>query len=458
MTSPLNILLVDDEAIVHESIGRYLTKCGHRVTSAKDAGAALRAAGGQPFDVAFVDVRMPGMDGVAAVRELRERHPDLVCVTITGHADVDTAVEAMRAGAQDLLRKPIELSEIDAVLARRAVLAALRRENRHLRAALRRAGSEPAEFLGDSPAARRVREQIALAAEARCDRVLITGETGSGKEVAARHLHALSPRAEGPFVPLNCPAVPASILESELFGHRKGAFTGATEAREGCFEIADGGTLFLDEIADLPLTAQAALLRAVETRRVRRVGGGPEVEVDLCLVTASNRDLVERVAAGAFRQDLYYRLNAFHVAVPPLRERREDIPLLARRFLDRFRSGRALPVRDFSDEALAAMADYGYPGNLRELRNLVEHAAVVCRAECIRPEHLAFVPAIHREPAPPSTGGAVAGTAPTTASDDERARLAAALDRTRWNRRKAAELLGMSYSTLREKIARYALR
>lgn len=442
----LDILLVDDERIIHESIGRYLQKCGHRVASAYDAGEALAAAGRQPFDVAFVDVRLPGVDGVTAIRELRALQPGLTCITITGHADLDVAVAAMRAGAHDLLRKPIELGDLDTVLERRAALAALQRENRHLRAAARRSGGEQAEFLGDSAAARHVREQIAMAAAARCDTILISGETGVGKEVAARLLHAVSARAEQPFVPVNCPAIPASILESELFGHRKGAFTGAADANEGCFEIADGGTLFLDEIAELPPAAQAAILRAVETRRVRRVGGGPEIAVDLCLVAATNRDLQDMVSARQFRQDLYYRLNGFSVVIPPLRERRGDIPLLAQRFLDLYAAGRHLPARAFTPDAAAELMRYDYPGNVRELRHLVERAAVLCRGAEIRPEDLAFQPRAVRQ-APPAAG----------APSEERARIAAALDQARWNRRQAAQRLGMSYSTLREKIAKYGL-
>ncbi|MDD5705999.1 MAG: sigma-54 dependent transcriptional regulator, partial [Kiritimatiellae bacterium] len=351
----LDILLVDDERIIHESIGRYLRKCGHRVTSVANGAEALKAAAAASFDVAAVDIRMPGMDGLAVVRELRSLQPDLACVVITGHADVDITIDAMRSGVLDFLKKPIELTELDAVLLRLETLAALRRENRHLRAVTRRTSEAALPFLGNSDAAKRVRELIAMAAAARCDTVLITGETGAGKEVVARQLHAASSRGSGPFIPVNSPAIPASILESELFGHRKGAFTGAAEAREGCFELAAGGTLFLDEISELPPSAQAAILRIVETRRMRRVGGGPEISLDLCLIAASNRDLKAMVEKREFRQDLYYRLNAFSIAVPPLRERREDIPLLANHFLGLFVAGRTLPARRFSEVAMSAL-------------------------------------------------------------------------------------------------------
>jgi DNA-binding NtrC family response regulator len=451
----LDILFVDDEAIAHESVGRYLRKCGHRVTGVKSGHEALEAASTSvgDFDVAILDVRMPRMDGLALLEQLHERLPGLPCVICTGHADVDMAVSALRKGAADFLRKPVELLELDVVLERVMHVAALTSQNRQLRSAMRglrasaRLRSGGLQFLGKSKAAQEVQAQVMLAADAKCDTILITGATGVGKEVVAREIHDRSERAEGPFVPVNCPAIPESVLQSELFGHNKGAFTGAGEARDGYFEMANGGTLFLDEIADLTPAAQAAILRTVDTRRVRRVGGRDETPLDLCLMVASNQDLVRLVTEGKFRQDLYFRLNVFAISVPPLIDRRADIEMLASRFLEQFGKGRNLPVRSFSPSAIAALSEYDYPGNARELRNLVERACIVCRGEVIEPCHLALAPTF-REQDPDALPPA----------GDECSRIRRALETAHWNRRKAAEALGMGYSTLREKIAKYAIR
>jgi len=465
----LDILLVDDEPIIHESIGRYLIKCGHRVTAAYDGDEGLERMRKHDYQLALIDIRMPRRDGLSFLAAARAAVPDLACVIITAHADLDDAVKALREGALDFLRKPVELIELDAVLERVARALALQGENRHLKGVIRSIQSDAAAvggggFIGQSRAAAAVREQIEQAASAGFETILLTGETGVGKEIVAREIHRLAAGDDGPFIAVNCPAIPVSLLESELFGHVKGTFTGAESHREGCFELANGGTLLLDEVADLPLQAQAAILRAVETRRVRRVGGKTEIPVNIRLIAATNANLETRVRDGRFRDDLYYRLAVFMVHIPPLRERREDIIPLAEHFLTLFTGGRGLDIAGFSADAKATLSGYSYPGNVRELRNIVERAAVCCRGGIVDGVHLALpghggrqrYP--ERSAAPPELGDSAVPDNLTTGQMQERDRIREALTQTRWNRRQACGLLGMSYSTLREKIARYALR
>jgi len=466
----LDILLVDDEAIIHESIGRYLGKCGHRVTAAYDGDEGLDKVREGDYQLALIDIRMPRRDGLAFLEAARSLAPDLACVIITAHADLDDAVTALRQGAIDFLRKPIELIELDAVLERVTHMLALQGENRHLKGVIRSIQSDAAAvggggFSGPSRAAAAVREQIEQAAAAGFETILVTGETGVGKEVVAREIHHLSAGDDCPFIAVNCPAIPVSLLESELFGHVKGTFTGAESSREGSFELADGGTLLLDEVADLPLQAQAAILRVVETRRVRRVGGKTEIPVNIRLIAATNADLAIRVRDGRFRDDLYYRLAVFMVHVPPLRDRPEDIIPLAEQFLAAFAGGRGLAIGGFSDDAKAKLAAYAYPGNVRELRNIVERAAVCCRRGMVDgnqlalPDHGGTHQARDRSAGDPPARVASAVTDSLTVDQiQERGRIIEALTQARWNRRQASGLLGMSYSTLREKIARYALR
>ena len=446
----LRILLVDDEEIIHRSIGDYLRDMGHRVVSADTGTGGLETLESEAFDVAFVDLRLPGINGMSLLAKAGDACPTMPVVVITGHGTMETVIDALRLGAADFLAKPVKLAELDAVLAKCENIRALRREELHLRETIRgiqtsrnlQDGNQ--RFIGVSAATQHVKEQIRTAVEAQCDTILVTGGTGTGKEVAAREIHSLAGGDEAPFIAVSCPAIPDSLVESELFGHVRGAFTGATLDRAGYFELADNGTLFLDEVGDLSGAAQAKLLRVLETRCLRRVGGSEEIAVNLRVVAATNADLTQRVEDGTFRGDLFYRLNVFAIHLLPLCERKEDIVPLAKHFLAMYVRPRGLPVEGFTPEALQRLRDYAYPGNARELRNIVERAAILCRTGAVREEHLSMLPV--------GTRSERAGEPQADEAPGERARILAALEEARWNRRKASALLGVPYSTLRYKL------
>lgn len=455
MTEPrtLRILLADDEEIVHQTIGDYLRESGHRVDAVHDGNAAWDAIQAQGHDLALLDVRMPGMDGLALLSEAGQMSPDLPVVIITGHANVEIAVDALRLGAADFLTKPIKLVELDAVLEKSLRLRQMRREHRRLRGAiggLQTAGQSRGAgraIIGRSSAIRHVQEQIRQAVQADCRTILVTGETGTGKEVVARAIHFEACSADDPFIAVSCPAFPDSLIESELFGHVRGAFTGATEDRAGCFELADGSTVFLDEIGDLSPAAQAKLLRVLETRRLRRVGSSEEIAVNVRVIAATNAPVEELVEAGKFRRDLFYRLNVFPMHLPPLRERRDDIRPLAEHFLSTNVAQRGLQSEGFSPEASDELVNYDFPGNARELRNVIERAVILAGPDRIQTEHLHL------------TGCIPTGTKRNNSdhTDDERARILAALEQTKWNRSQTAKDLGMSYSTLRYRMQKLEL-
>jgi two-component system response regulator PilR (NtrC family) len=460
----LQILIADDEAIVRSTLGDYLRDCGHGVLEAADGTAALALADEHDVDLALVDVRMPGMDGLTLLDRLHVARPEIAVVIVTAHGNMETVIRALRAGAVDFLPKPVRFRELDAVLEKARQVRALKVDRRHLRetlagvqTAVSRASS--ATMIGSSAASQQVREHIRRAVEARVDTILVSGETGTGKEVVARLIHESAGGASAPFIPVNCPAIPESLLESELFGHRKGAFTGATEHRAGYFELADGGTLFLDEIGDLSASAQAKLLRVLETRLVRRIGEAREKAVDVRVVAATNADLPERVKQGRFRADLYYRLNVFALELAPLRERRVDIVPLAEHFLAAFCQPRGWTPHGFSDEARQWLLEYDYPGNARELRNLVERGAILTRGAPITPEHLPArkARALSRPPEADEAAPAVGDAGSGSSDEDLRGRILRALEATRWNRRDAASTLGMPYSTLRFRMRRLGI-
>lgn len=453
MSGLLDILIIDDEKTVHDTLGDYLTDLGHCVAHAADGRIGLISIREREFDIALIDIRMPQLDGMALMEEAQSYSPETSFIVITGYADMRTVIEALRLGAADFLVKPIKLDELDAVLAKAVRLRKLRRESRHLRDAIRgmqdaRSRSEERRFVGNSPAARWVRSQIGEAARGQCETILVTGETGTGKEVVARALHMAAADEMNPFVPVNCPALPKDLVESELFGHTKGAFTGAIGDRAGAFELADGGTLFLDEIGDLAAPAQAALLRVLETRKFRRVGAVKEMEVSVRVIAATNVDIAEALGRGILRSDLYYRLNAYHIHLPPLRERKEDILPLAEHFMTRLGQMRGYACEGFTPAAAERLCRYDYPGNARELRNIIERAWITCRN---RGEHgpvdagyINYLPLAKAPIDLPQGNG-------------EQAEIREALQACRWNRRQAARELGMPYSTLRYKIKHYGL-
>jgi two-component system nitrogen regulation response regulator NtrX len=372
-----SVLIVDDEPNIRRMVGALLSAEGYEVRDAADGGAGLAQATASEPDVALLDLMMPGeMDGMGLLAQLRERLPDLPVVMMSGRAGLSDAVRATKLGAFTFLEKPLTPEGVLLALASAMELRQARRAARALREELGLAG----RMIGDSPSIRRVRELIARVAPSDA-RVLITGESGTGKELVAAAIHDASPRRDRPYVRVNCAAIPRDLVESEMFGHERGAFTGATDRRIGRFELAHTGTLFLDEVGDLGLEAQAKLLRAIEAREIERVGGGKPIRIDVRIVAATNKTLGRAVAEGAFREDLFFRLNVIPIELPPLRERPDDVPALVAHFtaLHHARTGR--PAPGWSDEALALMARYRWPGNVRELANIVERLAILHAGE-----------------------------------------------------------------------------
>lgn len=380
------VLVIDDETAIGASFKRCLVPSGHEVDAFDNPQTGLHAGLSGHYDVIFLDLMMPGMDGMDVLRRLRDAGVASEVVIITGHSTVETAVEAMKLGAADYLSKPFTPGELRLVLKKASDRSALIRENAALRQELElQQGFEG--MIGESRAMQMVFSLIKRVAPTD-GTVLITGESGTGKEMVIRALHRLSLRKDRPLLACDCSALAPSLLESELFGHVKGSFTGAIAAKKGLFEVADGGTLFLDEVANLSLETQSKLLRVLETRMVRKVGDTAEREVDIRLVAATNRDLLGMVKEGAFREDLYYRLNVVPLYLAPLRERIGDIPRLAMVFLERICRKNQVGIRGFTLEAMTLMESYRWPGNVRELRNIVERMAILCDADRIEPRHL----------------------------------------------------------------------
>ncbi len=425
------ILVVDDDASQRQLLGGFVESLGLGVREAASGEEALESIERQPPDMVLLDVRLPGISGIDVLAEIRRRHPALRVLLITAYADLRQAVAALKSGADDYLAKPVDLDEL-----RAAILDALGLAGRSDAWGAVEVPPLPDGFVCHSPAMRRVVETAAVVAPSDAP-VLISGESGVGKEVVVQLTHRWSPRAEGPLVAANCAGLPESLIESELFGHTKGAFTGADAQRRGFFRAADGGTLFLDEIGELPLALQPKLLRALESGQVTPVGSEVPVAVDTRLVAATNRDLGEAVEQGTFRDDLYYRINVVELAVPPLRERRDDVLPLARRFAAEFAGS---PVR-LSPQAAQCLLTYHWPGNVRELRNAVQRACLLCRGDVILPEHL-----------PPKIAApAAAGEEPADTgrlSQVERATILATLDECGQNRTQAAKKLGISRRAL----------
>jgi DNA-binding NtrC family response regulator len=371
-----SILVVDDERSIRVGLKGLLAKEGHAVSIAESGDEALRLLGDQPFDLVLTDLRMPGVDGMALLQQIKERHPDTLVVMMTAYGSEKIAVEAMKAGAHDYLVKPFDNEEVK-ILTRQALeQTALRREVRQLHERLD-AAFRFDNILGTSPAMQRVFDLVRKVADTDLT-VLITGESGTGKELIANALHQNSPRKGGPFIKVNCAAMARELVESELFGHEKGAFTGAITAREGKFAAADSGTIFLDEVGDMSLETQAKVLRVLQEREFERVGGNRTIRVDVRVIAATNKDLLQMVQEEKFREDLFYRLNVVPIAMPPLRERREDIPLLATHFLREVVSRYGRGPATLSPDAYGLLLSASWPGNVRELKNMIEAAAVLC--------------------------------------------------------------------------------
>jgi two-component system nitrogen regulation response regulator NtrX len=443
MTSKPHVLIVDDEAGIRESLTLILQDEGYFVEAVASAEEALERTAGGDVEVILLDVWLPGMDGLEALGRLQALPRPPAVIMISGHGTIETAVRATKLGAFDFIEKPLSLEKI-IVLARNAVQQRrLEEENQLLRSEL----GHRHQVLGDSVPMKALRQQIAVTAPTN-GRVLIYGESGTGKELVARALYAASLRSKGPFVEVNCAAIPEELIESELFGHVKGSFTGATGDKVGKFQKADGGTLFLDEVGDMSLRTQSKVLRALEEQRIEPVGSNQTVNVDVRVIAATNKNLQHEIARGAFRQDLFYRLNVIPFFVPPLRDRLQDMPILARHFLNEYSAAYGKKPRELSDTAMDVLLRYPWPGNVRELRNLVERLVIVCPQPRIEPHHL-----------PPELFRGVAdapqhpySTLHEARSAYEREFILRKLMEHRWNMTQTATALGLERSHLYRKM------
>jgi DNA-binding NtrC family response regulator len=429
----------------------WLKEDGYRVDTAASGDEAVRMAAKEDYCIYFVDLKMPpGMDGIETMREIRGLRPDSAVIIITAYAAVDTAVAAMKEGAEDYIVKPVNPHEISLLVERVLKVQSLRRENILLRKRLSQEYSL-GDIVSKNSKMREIFELVRNVADLKST-VLIQGESGTGKEVFARAIHRTSGRKDNAFVPVPCAALADTLLETELFGHERGAFTGAVGRTKGKFELAHGGTIFLDEIGDISPKLQSDLLRVLQERSFFRVGGTKEVEVDVRVIAASNRNLQSAVQEGAFREDLFYRLNVITIQLPPLRERLEDIPLLAHQFVERISAELGKSVRDISDDAIRLLMQNDWPGNVREMENAMERAIVVCKGPTIEEEDLAF---LVREA---DERGAWTPPATLTLRDMERRMVEAMLQRTGGNVKAAAERLGIDRSTLYEKLKKYGIQ
>ncbi len=422
-----------------------LDRMGHEVTVCPDGTTAAAALERNTYDCLLVDLDMPGLSGIDVIAKAKELSPETDAIVLTGKSSVESAIAALRHGAFDYLTKPCKLAELESLLGRVLQKRELTNKYRALKRRLERVEG-PTQLVGDSPAMNRVRQLIAKVAPTHSS-VLILGETGTGKELVARALHEQSLRADQPFVAINCGALPESLIESELFGHRKGSFTGADEHRVGLFEVADGGTMFLDEIGELPKAMQAKLLRVLESGEIRRVGENDSLTVDVRLVCATHRRLDDMVENGDFREDLMFRINTFEIHLPSLRQRIEDIPPLARHLLQRCRQHVRPDDAMFTPEAMGLLKSHGWPGNVRELANVVEHASILCESLPIAVEHLP-----ERFDARKPKGMTIRPLGPLTLRELEMQVIHQALERNKGNKPKAAEELGISLKTLYNKL------
>jgi two-component system nitrogen regulation response regulator NtrX len=453
------ILIVDDETGIRRALRTYLGDEGYATEELEDASdLEAHLAAHQP-DLVLLDVVMPGLDGISALRQLRDRDQELPVVMMSGQATVERAVEATRLGAFDFLEKPLTPEKLLVTVERALEWQQLRGENRALRA------ERTAEFqmVGDGPAARALLATIERVAPTSA-KVLILGENGTGKELVARSIHDRSERAGGPFVKVNCAAIPRDLVESELFGHERGAFTGATTTRKGKFELADGGTLFLDEVGDMSADAQAKLLRALETGEAERVGGGTPIRFDVRVIAATNKDLAQEIAAGHFREDLYYRLSVVPIQLPSLKERREDVPLLARHFLERYCADNGRPQIALTAAAERLLAAHDWPGNIRELRNLIERITIMHDGDTLTEDDIeAYVPETRTAGGSGDTGSAGGEgddgdpSLKRRLDAHERQVIRAELERAGWNVSAAAKVLGIDRASLHRKIRRHGL-
>ena len=441
---PVSILVVDDELSVRDSLTKWFTEDGYKADAAVDANEALKKLKPGLWDIIFLDIKLPGMDGMELQQRIKSIDPNTTIIMITAYASVDTAVKSLKEGAYDYVTKPVDPDYLSHLVANAIKQRRLLSENIQLKERIQEL-YEIDQIIGESPAMLKVFDLIKTVAPTDTT-VMIRGESGTGKELIARAIHSNSPRRFFPIITVNCGGLTEGLTESEFFGHEKGAFTGALYRRKGKFEMANGGTIFLDEVGNIDAKAQTDLLRVIETKQFTRVGGDEIIKVDFRLICATNRDLELALKEGKFREDLYYRLNVFSISIPPLRERRTDIPLLCNYFLKKLANSVNKPVTSFSSEALERLKKYDWPGNVRELRNAIERAIVVAKDPTVTVDDLPI----------PSTPKAVAED--QTLESVEMAQIKNVLEQMEWNITRSAEILGIDRATLYHKIKKYGLR
>lgn len=456
------ILIVDDEKHICAAIAALVKGEGFKSLVAHDGNTALKLVRSESPDMMLVDIKMPEMDGMEVARQAKDLDPDLPVVMVTAYAEIHGAVNAIKAGAHDYLSKPFDNQEVIRVIHRALAERNLKQRLKELSSRVQDNLSLK-EMMGPSDAVGRIISEVNRVAESDFT-VVIIGETGSGKEVIARAIHQASPRSKAPFIPVDCGAIPETLLESELFGHEKGAFTGAEVQKPGKFELAEGGTVFMDEISNMPLGSQAKLLRVLQEKKVYRVGGTKPINVNVRVLAASNQDLHELMMSDSFRRDLFYRLNEFAIAIPPLRERKEDIPYLAKRFLDMANIELKKSVKGFSESALNVLFNYNWPGNVRQLRSTIRRAALLAD-DLITEKHLdlkrvpipglAFTPKVQGTP---WKGLSLKEMVQQSATAVEREVLTQILKNTGGNKAKAARLLKIDYKTIHEKVKKYGIQ
>jgi DNA-binding NtrC family response regulator len=447
------VLIVEDDPAARIGLEQLVKSWGFIAESASDGEEALEKVTSFRPAIVITDMVMPRMDGLALLRALPQVGADVTTLLLTAQGTVETAVEAMKEGAYDYLTKPVDIQRLKILLDKIVERLETMREVKSLRRQLREHGTF-GSLIGNSPEMRKIYQVVEQAAPTAAS-VLITGESGTGKELIAQTIHQLSPRATFPFIAINCAAIPETLLESEIFGHEKGAFTGAADRRQGCFELADRGTLFLDEIGEMTPATQVKLLRVLQERRFRRLGGRNEQSVDVRVIAATNIDPAEAVKAGKLREDLYYRLNVFAFRLPTLRERKDDLPLLVQAFINEFNQRNQKAIASLDQQAMRMIEHYNWPGNVRELRNVIERATILAPGPFIEAKHL---PPVLAEEPPPQHQPQLALSPGTTVEEAERRLIMMTLAHTRDNKTRAAEILGISLKTLHNKLNKLRLR
>lgn len=443
------ILIVDDEKPQREQLSGFLKKQGFGVTTAESGFEAINICQDKHFELALIDLKMPGMNGIELLKKLRESNPEMQAIMITAHGSVDTAVEAMRLGAYHYVNKPINLEELKLNISKALDSYHLLMENKYLKEQLEEKYKD-VQIIGNSKAIKEVLSTVSRVAKAKST-VLIISESGAGKELVARAIHALSDRANQRFIPISCAALPETLFESELFGHERGAFTGAIKRREGRFELADGGTLFLDEVGDIPLETQVKLLRVIESQEFERLGGKETLKVDVRIISATNQDLEKKIKEKSFREDLYYRLNVISIFIPPLRERKEDILLLVDHFIKKANQKCGRSIKGITPEVKDIILNYDWPGNVRELENAIERGVVLSRTDVIDKGDLPYFGLVSDrsyEHVPPAS---------LSLKDMEKDHILRVLKETDWNLNRSAEILGIHRNTLRLKMKEYRI-